>query len=451
MFFYGQNYGLALVEALLVSGGILVFGTTMLGIKIPMLVLWMASVSLLGRSCSILMNRDKALLYLFMAIAVLSPTWLVWSMKARSGYLSSFFFSSLAIYLVVSRSARCRPWVWASTGVLVALIYESQPLWLPGVIPIVAFYLYRGMPGRADLIKSAAALTAGLLVPLTLLHLIRSDRTAVWGPPKLASIFERLNLATLLQLPEVLLGSLGGNYYLGTVYSPANLPFAAAFLVLFAAGAALAVAQTWRERAVGIPLALLVAAVLSLAGFTLSSNPRYLLPFAGFAMLMLAGALAGARLQGRRRGAAIALLVTTASMGAASLPGFSQFSYINMSIDAVDERPNRDLVTMEKLIALLEEEGIRYVYSTNDLMQYQLSYLTANRITTAGAADRCRIPANVQRIREAYPTHSDEFAVIGYNFHRQYSGKVPMIDGEIIYVLRPSRPGLERVGFFSGP
>ena len=39
VYFSGQNYGLSTLEALLVSLGVLIFGTSMLAVKLPMLAL----------------------------------------------------------------------------------------------------------------------------------------------------------------------------------------------------------------------------------------------------------------------------------------------------------------------------------------------------------------------------------------------------------------------------
>ncbi|MBT6150204.1 MAG: hypothetical protein HOH74_32480 [Gemmatimonadetes bacterium] len=447
LYFYGQNYGLAGIEALLVSMGILVFGISMLAIKIPMLALWMSAVFLLGLSCAIILKNQKALLFLFMANIVLTPAWLVWSMKARGGYLTSFFLASLAVYLLVSRDGKLRLREWAGVGAVVAVIYEAQPLWVPTVIPIILFFLVKGRPAKENLIRATMSLAAGLSVPLAVFHYIRASAEGVWPTPAI-NLADRWNLETLLQLPGTLIASLGGNYYLSTTYSPGNSLFSIVFLSLFAVGAGIAVSHIWRDRQVGISSVLLASSLLSLSGFIVSAEARYLLPFTGLALLTVASAMASVEIGSWLKKALVGMLLITAAMGASSLTNFAQFSFINMAYLRSDPRPNNDLAAMEKLIATLDNEGVKYVLSDSETMQYQLSYMTRNRLLAVGRADRCRIRDNVPKIREAYENHSDEVALVDYNFYGRYAGMIPLIDDELFYLIHPQPKTLKQAQFF---
>ena len=140
LYFYGQNYGLSIIEALLVSIGVLIFGTTMLAVKIPMLLLWSSGVSLMALTLFRLAKENKAITLLFIAVLILSPTWLVWSMKARGGYLTSFFFVSLVLFLLVQFHRKGSLPAWIGVGISIALIYEAQPIWLPCLLPIIGYY-----------------------------------------------------------------------------------------------------------------------------------------------------------------------------------------------------------------------------------------------------------------------------------------------------------------------
>ena len=114
----------------------------------------------------------------------------------------------------------------------------------------------------------------------------------------------------------------------------------------------------------------------------------------------------------------------------------------------VDKPVRDDEEVMDKLVRKLRSEGVKYVFTTNEFLQYQLNFVTNNEILAVGRKDRCRIPENVEKIMEAYPQHANEFAIIGYNFHYRYSGKLPLVGNKIFYVLRPSKQALEQVGFF---
>ena len=151
LYFYGQNYGLSIIEALLVSVGVLFFGTTSLAVKIPMLILWSLSVVFLSFTFWRVLGKDRLAFAIAVGLFILSPTWLVWSLKARGGYLTSFFFASLIVFLLVTLRDKNNLAKWLLVGVSVALVYESQPIWLPCLVPIVFFFLWESVgnvPGK---------------------------------------------------------------------------------------------------------------------------------------------------------------------------------------------------------------------------------------------------------------------------------------------------------------
>ena len=210
VYFYGQNYGLSIIEAALISLGVLVFGAGMLAIKIPMLVFWSGAVALSALAFFKLSRQNKLATALFVLVIVLSPTWLVWSMKARGGYLTSFFFSSLIVYLLVQYKDRLNPILWMLVGVSMIVVYEAQPIWLPCLVPIVAFFGWKQVGGLAKKLQSLAGLAAGSISSFLLFAWIKSTIQVVYNTPQ-PNFGKRLGL--IGQIPELLTKTLGGNYF----------------------------------------------------------------------------------------------------------------------------------------------------------------------------------------------------------------------------------------------
>lgn len=138
-------------------------------------------------------------------------------------------------------------------------------------------------------------------------------------------------------------------------------------------------------------------------------------------------------------------------IGLAALPNFSKYSFVNMSLTEVDSQIKNDEAVMEKLLRKFKAEGVKYVFTTNEFLQYQLNFMSNRELLVVGRKDRCRTPENVDAIMAAYPSKASEFAVIGYNFRYGYTGKIPLVDNKIFYIIRSNKVTLEQVGFFKEP
>ena len=444
LYFYGQNYGLSTLEALLVGLGVLLFGTSMLAIKIPMLALWSSAVSLLTLTVFKLSKQNKWATAVFVLVLITSPTWLVWSMKARGGYLTSFFFSSLILFLLVQYKEKLNLIIWAVIGVSLALVYETQPIWLPCLLPLIGFFLWKQEGVFAKKLPSFGGFLAGSAVTAGAFYLLKSTIESVWSTPQ-PNFAKRLTLID--QIPEVLLKTLGGNYFLSTSYEPSNQSYATVFILAFLAIVVIGVVYMVKQKRLSFSAILLLSSLLSFSGFLVKSEPRYLLPFFGFALVTIVsvyGELENDKLKKGILGVSVLLCL----MGLGALPNFNKYSFVNMSLTEVDKTIKNDEAVMEKLVRKFKAEGVKYVYTTNEFLQYQLNYMSGHELLVVGRKDRCRIPSNVDDIMAAYPEHADEFAIIGYNFRFGYTGKMPLIGNKIFYVIRPNKATLEQVGFF---
>ena len=444
LYFYGQNYGLSIIEALLVSIGVLIFGTTMLAVKIPMLLLWSSGVSLMALTLFRLAKENKAITLLFIAVLILSPTWLVWSMKARGGYLTSFFFVSLVLFLLVQFHRKGSLPAWIGVGISIALIYEAQPIWLPCLLPIIGYYIWMQEGGFAKKAKSVGVFAVSAGIPLAVFAFIKSSIESAYIKPE-PNIEKRLALVG--EIPELLLKNLGGNYFLSTNYEPNNQSYATIFIVVFLAIAAISIYGLVKSKKPSLSNALALATLFSFSGFLVKSEPRYLLPFFGFALFTIASVYHETSNQNLRKGI-ISSAVILCLMGLAALPKFNKYSFVNMSLTKVDKQIKNDEASMTKLLRKFKSEGVKYVYTTNEFLQYQLNFMSDGELLAIGRKDRCRTPKNIETIMAAYPEHAEEFAIIGYNFRYGYTGKMSLIDNKIFYIIRPNKATLEQVGFF---
>ncbi|MDX5326623.1 MAG: hypothetical protein LPK80_10215 [Bacteroidota bacterium] len=446
IYFYGQTYGLAFFEALLVSGGIALFGTTMMAIKIPMLVLWLMGVYFLSRSVHELSSRKLWFTLLFASLIILSPAWLVWSMKARGGYLTSFFFSSLLIWLAIQYRDRIKFGGWLAIGIGLTIIIESQPLWFIPTLLILLFTLFTYNSNMKRSLTYLGTMGIGATAVITLLHFVKSGLRSIWDPPTTNILHQ---LSEIGSLPSMLGEHLEGNYFLGVGYTTGTKIYALIFSLVWIIGLVVnirAFVKDRRSTETRWGLVLSSCSIIALSGFLIREEYRYLLPFSGFALFSLA--LAYHHIQGGMRKAYPYILSIVLMIGLLRLPRFMDYSFVNMSMKTVDKHIENDQELMKDLIRLLEYHNIKYVYTVNASLYYQLNYLTNYEILTITEKDRCRVDWMLDEVYAAYPQKRNEFALVGYNFGFAQTGKIPMVGNKIYYILAPDPPLLQSVRFF---
>src|SRR5262245_61278129 len=114
IFFYGQKYGLAIVEASAAAVSFAIFGAGPITIKAPMLAIWIAGLACCFRAFARVFGTARA--FWIALLLVLAPAWAVTSMKAWSGYVTAFAATGLVIDLVTGGAQR-RISTWLAAGV----------------------------------------------------------------------------------------------------------------------------------------------------------------------------------------------------------------------------------------------------------------------------------------------------------------------------------------------
>jgi hypothetical protein len=92
VFFYGQHYALATVDAAVGAAAFLMFGVGALPLKLSMLALWTVGVLFVFLAQSRLLGPTRS--FWITTLLIVNPAWAAWSMKAGGGYLTSFTASA---------------------------------------------------------------------------------------------------------------------------------------------------------------------------------------------------------------------------------------------------------------------------------------------------------------------------------------------------------------------
>jgi hypothetical protein len=372
VFFWGQRYGLAAIEAGAAAAAFRAAGVSETSLKAAMLAIWA-----LGGTFMALAARRTAGPRAGWAAAWLlasSPAWGEWSMKARGGYLTAFLFSGALLWLLARGEPAGRRGIAlpALAGALAAGIYLAQPLWLAAAIPALVWYFYK-RSRWADL-PAAAAGAAAILLPA----LAGASGRDSWNP----AIFEGADpAAAAAALPARLLTHLSGAYAFEiSRLDRGSWSWWAGIAWLFGGAAALAAALVARERPAWIRS--LAAGALLAAGATLAIGasafgPRYLLPVSG-ALPVLVGAEAGRFLAspGLRRAAGAGILAAFALLGAPALAEVPSRAAEAGASDPYALSPG----DLETLLAEIGYTKARHVYSLDPLLTWNLMFASRGEV-----------------------------------------------------------------------
>jgi hypothetical protein len=153
VFFYGQRYGLSIIENLAGALGFAALGVGPVALKAAMLGLWLTGAVFAFLCLAEWCGPRVALLGTLLLLCM--PAWAVWSMKARGGYLTAFVAAHAVAFLLARRRQRLTAGVACAVGLLTGLAACAQPLWVPGLLPSLVWSWWQG--GRRWRQAAAAA------------------------------------------------------------------------------------------------------------------------------------------------------------------------------------------------------------------------------------------------------------------------------------------------------
>jgi hypothetical protein len=448
LFFYGQDYGLALVEAPVAAATFLMFGVAAIPLKLAMLAVWIAGVSFYFLALARTLGSMRA--FSIVLFLVLMPAWAVSSMKAWSGYITAFSATGAILYLL-TRDERSRS-SWAVAGGLTAIVYLSQPSWLPGLLPMVAILLLssrRPAAAFSYISGMTIVLVAIGVVKLILIgHAAPSWTRPAAGNPDL--------IGSMRPLLKQLYLNFTGSYYLAVPVAAGPFTRTVALIwlaiLILCAGVQIYRVATRRYHFWSHVLFVAIIATL-LANWLLldSRHPRYLLSM-NAPLVLLAGFelfdfVDRHSISMRHVGPAILVLL---ALEGVSMFEFSRFTYMWWHNDAAHPSEAR---TLQHVIDYMKSRGATHAYSMNALLQWQISFYSRERVIARWKVTNDRYPSYITQVDGAF-NRGEPVAIVGYV---GYSGglealipnghRVADFDGKYFVFVGADRQLLGRLGF----
>lgn len=440
VFFYGQTYGFSLLEILSIDLFFVFGGVSDVSVKLGILALWIGGVLLFNKTLRQICE-GSLIPFLITVVLMCSPAWAVWSMKARGGYITAFFISALLLQLFTRTWHSKNGFAAALCGVLTICLYESQPLWIPGMLPLMAFCLcYPRVHVRSFIYFSSGAVS-GYLAFLVL----KARVIGYWMPDVFQ--FPGTPIKALSDIPQSIFVNMTGSYSyfdkvdLNPVTNLVAIIYSGAILLTILSAGVIIVKRGIRTRYIlfyvfSLSMVLTLLYLPFLNGF----QPRYLLPLMGFFLLALSQLLE-MFFQARKNIPAIALGVMAAT-GVASLFGFRNYTTECQTSEQ-----------LKKLISYMDQHGITHVFSTHGFLQWHISFYSSEKIIARYTASPDRYQRYIDEVNERYSEKPASVAIVGYtdDFSRNNPDSVAIIDNTYFVLSHPKKTQLIERGFISEP
>lgn len=448
-FFYGQQYGLSIVEAPAAALSFLIAGVGPVPLKLAMLGVWIA-----GTCCYFLAFArplGPARSFWITLLLVSMPAWAAASMKAWSGYLTAFSLTGVVLYLIArNNNRRAAPWLMA--GALTGAIYFAHPLWLPGLLPIVLFFLWSSRTGAlwaSYLGGILGVIAAGVAVKAIWF----AGTVPAWVGPTAGNPHL---LASLPRVATQIYVGLTGSYYFGNAVPLGRVTATVAWiwLVALALAAPLQIVRLCTRRYLLWSHLLFVSALGTLVANWLLldwRDARYVLPMhaplafmVGVELLDLADRR---RVAVNRRAVAIALML---ALQTASMTEFARYTFMWWTNPAGAPSESR---TLRTVIGHLQSRGVTHAFAMNALLQWPIIFYSDEAVIARWKSGRERYQPYVARVNSALD-RGERVAIVGYAGYTYGLERIvpdPQaiidVDGKYFVYFDPDKEVLRRAGF----
>lgn len=411
-FFYGQNYGFSLIEALFGALGYKLLGLSAISLKLSMLTLWIIGVLFYYLAASNIIGDNRKGFWITLLLISI-PAWAVWSMKARGGYITAFVVSSIIIFLISQSRTNCTKWF--VIGIATSIVFLSQPIFIVALLPILLFKAIEKYKILHVISFISSATLMAFIVNLSV-KFIKGGSNFIFLKSYIIFDFDLINNA--LKLLKSIYVNLTGFYYLDYFFNPdfVTSSIAVIWIILIIIGVAIQITQIKKREYYAWARILFLSTALTIISTLVLDSPyfgyRYLLPLSGFTILWIGVEISdyvSKNIQFKEL--CYILLFAIIIFGAYSLISFRNFTFlpkIKISGENISEEKRISL-----LIKYLKDNDIKYTFSLEPLLTWYVMFYSKEEILSRHTEPYDRYPEYPQVVDKAFEERK-KTAIIGY-------------------------------------
>lgn len=414
IFFYGQNYGFSLIEALFGALGYKLLGVSALSLKLSMLALWIIGVLFYYLAASNIIGDNRKGFWLTLLL-IFIPAWAIWSMKARGGYTTAFVVSSIIIFLISQSRINCVKWF--VIGIATSIVFLSQRIWIVGLLPILLFRAIKKCK-ISHIISFISGVTLMALIVNLLVKFIKGGSNLIFFTTPVIFNFSLINNA--LKLLKSIYVNLTGFYYLDYFFNSDFVTSAIAviWIILIIIGVVIQITQIKKRKYDTWAHILFLSTTFTIISTWVLDSPffgyRYLLPLSGLMILWIGVEISdyvSKNIQFKK--ACYLLSFTLIILGVYSLISFRDFTFlpkIKISGENISEEKRISL-----LIKYLKDNDIKYTFSLEPLLTWYAMFYSKEEILSRHTEPYDRYPEYPQAVDKAFEERK-KTAIIGYSY-----------------------------------
>jgi hypothetical protein len=410
LFFYGQNFGVTVVENINAALFFLLLGVSTTSLKIATLALWVVGWSFFLFGTRRLTNTVTALIAGFLLLGC--SAWGIWSTLARGYHVGGFMLCQFCYWQFANLYKSdalpgTRLLRFGLLGASAALLFLTQKIWFISFLPFLAILLWQRKNQREALLLIAPGVIFAALP-----QLLNENSSQYWNPEYLKDVNPILALTLT---PERIWTFFGGTYSYSVGMGASLLTNIAALIwCLIAFLSFIFLAKRLRTGPQRALFGAIIASSLVVIGTTLFvSIPlfgyRYLLPLASLSCLIVA--LCGVDQPKRWRDfgqnqSLLAITVITVSLVVSGLLAIITVDNFRApaSFKPTELSPQESLAY---LVEDLEAQDIHHVYSLDPMLQWNIIFSSQENIIARWSDPRDRLPE--------YPLQVDQTLFAGGN------------------------------------
>ncbi len=454
LYFYGQSFGLSVVECVAGALFFLLLGVSETSLKLSILFLWSLAWALMVLAAK---NSLPGRVWLFAGLLLIFlPGWFSWSLRARGYHVGAFLLFSLVLWLTTLSKPRLRGWrvgLDLQRGLATGLLYLTNHLWFVASLPFVVLSM------KGPFARRAFFTVAGFAVSLITIRLLSGGRMSTFFSPDYLSEPDFLEAFRLL--PGRIFTAISGSYvYVKTDSGPATT-----ILCWLWVGASVVAAvlffgrklkdSTWQNSAACLAGILLLAIATTFIKNDLVSF-RYFLPLITLLPFFLSIELAALDATGWGWLPMPLLAVFIILGGFAATEADLGSDRPPALLGAVPERQ-----ALDELIEQISAAGVQHVYCLNAMVQWNITFRSKEEVIARSRSDTDRFPAYPRAVDLAF-RDGEPVGLVGAAYSRpevstlltekEFSNlRVREIRDSYFWISDPPLNLLKRLGFqFNG-
>lgn len=398
IYFYGQNYGLSIFEVFTTAFWIKIVGVGIWALRLGGLTLFSLGILFFYKGL-LVRNYSQKLAFIFVLVLLSFPTWMLWGMMVRGGYVTSF----AAIAFVYFRLGKTN-FQWKHLLVLglgLAISFEAQSFILLPALPL----FLRDWWNRKGTWKSLLLGVGFTLVWILFFNFIDRNQP-IWGNPGMdlnsSIMLERYNLYM-----EGFTNAFSNFFYFNVNHVA---PFWWRKLVIFAL-ILITFLTVWlffqlskKDKYYFALWFLTMIILFAVLGVFIAYSPRYLIAFfTGFLFLFLFFADYLSKNKVLKIGGATTLVVFLIGIGVGSK---MIRDFYELELNYMD--------SLTELHTGVVKEQKKAVFACDVFINWQWNYLYGDEIPSTSFSSQDRISRFCDNVDYIYQTQPNRTAIIGF-------------------------------------